>query len=296
MNKKSIIGLIVMAAISVCMTFGIDAYKDSQPKVTTLEFETPKSAVEGENYNFEAELFEPNDGKSVHPVVIIAHGYNSTMDNCEDVATAYTQAGYAAIVFDFVGGSRNSSTQVHSSEMTTFTEVTDYEIVLDYVLESDSFDHDNVFISGQSFGGLIATVVAEKNQDRINSVVLFYPAYNMVDNSGKVLEAGVTEDMKSSDEVSENLYSWDGLLVSERYLTELNSLDITGIIGNLNKDVIIMQGDLDTDVTLESTQEFLQYFPSARLVIITGGSHGFWGEQLEQACNESIEFLNTHLK
>ncbi len=296
MDKKSIIGLIVMAVISVVLVLGINCYVVSQPIISSLEFETPKSEYDGDDYNFEGELLEPNDGKDVHPVVVIAHGYNSTMDNCEDAANAYVEAGYAAIIFDFVGGSRNSSTKVHSSEMTTFTEIMDYEIVLDYVLNSDKFDHDNVFLSGQSFGGLIATVVAESNQDKINAVVLFYPAYNMVENSGKVLAAGPTEDYSNSDEVTEDLYSWDGLLVSERYLFELNSLDIKGIIGNLNKDVIIMQGDLDTDVPLESTQEFVQYFPSAQLVVITGGSHGFWGEQLERATNETIEFMNTHLK
>ena len=67
------------------------------------------------------------------------------------------------MIFDFVGGSHNSSTTYHSANMTPMTEVYDYENVLEYVKSSDQFDNNNIFISGQSFGGLIATLTASRN-------------------------------------------------------------------------------------------------------------------------------------
>ncbi len=291
------LGLLLLVAIIAIATYVVIEF--AGPYVMSMTFQTPKSSV-SDDYDFDAKIYTPRDHKKTHPVIIVSHGYNSTMENCEDVAEYYSERGIATIVFDFVGGSRNSSTGVHSSEMTAYTEITDYEIVLDYVKEHDEYDNNNIFISGQSFGGLIATVVAEKHQDEINSVVLFYPAYYMADYAKTVLEEGPTEqatddspNIISTENV--NLYDWDGLLVSEKYLTELSETDIRGIISNLHKDVLILQGDIDDDVTLSSTQYYMTFFPSAQLVIIKDGEHGFFDEQLLQAEEASYQFMTEHL-
>lgn len=290
-------GLILAGTLALAVYAGITF---SKPIITDMTFQTPKSSTNGSDYDFAARLFTPRDGKKVHPVMIVSHGYNSTMENCEDVAEYYANEGIAVIVFDFVGGSRNSSTEVHSSEMSTFTEVTDYEIVLQYVENNEAFDKNNIFISGQSFGGLIATVVAQKHQDEIRGVVLYYPAYYMSDYASTVLAMGPTEnlndktkEMASTDNGS--LYDWDNLLVSEQYLKELSEMDIRGIISGINKDVIILQGDIDEDVTLESTRSFMPYFKSAQLEVIQGGEHGFFDEQLLQAEKASMKFINERI-
>ena len=289
----AIIGIILTGAIAIGFVCGI-AF--SKPIITEMTFQTPKSSTNGSDYDFDAKIFTPRDGMSVHPVIIVSHGYNSTMENCEDVAEYYANKGIAVIVFDFVGGSRNSSTDVHSSEMSTFTEITDYEIVLSYVENHDEFDNNNIFIGGQSFGGLIATVVAEKHKDEIRGVVLYYPAYYMADYAATVLANGPTKsasELKNDTATTEygSLYDWDNLLVSETYLKELKELDMRAIIGRLNKPTIVLQGDIDDDVTLESTRSFMPYFPSAELVIIKDGEHGFFDEQLLQAEKASTRFM-----
>lgn len=292
-----IVSIILTATLVIAFYCGIVFGK---PITTEITFQTPKSSTNGSDYDFDAKIFTPRDGKSVHPVIIVSHGYNSTMENCEDVAEYYANKGIAVIVFDFVGGSRNSSTQVHSSEMTAFTEITDYEIVLNYVENNDEFDNNNIFIAGQSFGGLIATVVAQKHQDEIKGVVLFYPAYYMADYAATVLEKGPTKsasELRNDSATSENgsLYDWDNLLVSEKYLRELSELDIRSTIAGINKDVIVLQGDIDDDVTLESTKSFMPYFSSAELVVIKDGEHGFFDEQLLQAEKASIKFMNERI-
>lgn len=293
----TVITLIFLMTLVIAFYCGIVFKK---PIITEMTFQTPKSSTNGSDYDFDAKIFTPRDGMDKHPVIIVSHGYNSTMENCEDVAEYYASKGIAVIVFDFVGGSRNSSTQVHSSEMTAFTEITDYEIVLNFVENNEEFDNNNIFVSGQSFGGLIATVVAQKHQDEIKGVVLFYPAYYMADYSKEVLLRGPTENLSdgANDMVSYdngNLYDWDNLLVSEQYLRELSELDIRSTIVGINKDVIILQGDIDDDVTLESTESFMPYFKSAQLVIIKDGEHGFFDEQLLQAEKASTEFMKNHI-
>lgn len=260
----------------------------SEPKVTNLSFQTPPQYKTKKSYTYKGLLYEPRDMKSTHPVIVLAHGYNSSMSRCEAAAKKYNAAGYAVVLFDFVGGSRKSTTTVHSRNMTTMTEVTDMNRVLDWVEKQDRFDQNNIFLSGQSFGGLIATMCASRNQDRIRGLVLYYPAYNMVEQAGDYLKKAKSRT---------DLVPWDGLLVSTKYLHELNQLDIKSVIKSLTDvDAIIMQGDSDTEVPLESTKQFLKYFPEVRMVKIRNGHHGFSGSQLEQACKESIRFMNSHLK
>ncbi|MGI5931136.1 MAG: alpha/beta hydrolase family protein [Eubacterium sp.] len=279
---------IVSVVIVAIFALGLYVYSAAHGyRVTNLTFTTPSLKNGEAPYEYQGLLYEPRDFRVKHPVIIIAHGYNSSMANCEDAAVKYNKAGYAVVLFDFVGGSRKSTTRVHSKDMTTITEVTDMERVLEWVKKQKRFDQSNVFLSGQSFGGLIATMCASRNQDEIRGLVLYYPAYNMVEQAGDYLKKA---------ERTDGLVPWDGLLVSERYLKELHSLDIKKIIQSLTKtDAIIMQGDSDTEVPLKSTEEFVPYFPQVKLVKIIGGEHGFSGTQLDQACKESIGFMNTHL-
>ena len=142
--------------------------------------------------------------------------------------------------------------------------------------------------------------MAEKHKDEIKGVVLFYPAFYMADHASEVLQQGPTENIRNSgpNDISYDngqLYDWDNLLVSERYLNELSQIGIRDKIRALNKDVIVLQGDIDEDVTLDSTNYFIQFFPSAELVVIKDGEHGFFDEQLEQAEKASIRFMKNRL-
>ncbi len=117
MNRKAykITSVIVITFISIVLaaTLGIAVYcgiSFSKPIIEDMVFQTPKSSTNGSDYDFNARIFTPRDGMPTHPVIIVSHGYNSTMENCEDVAEYYGNKGFAVIVFDFVGGSRNSST------------------------------------------------------------------------------------------------------------------------------------------------------------------------------------------
>lgn len=295
-NKKLIIIISCIVAVLVVAAVVFCVYYFSKPKETEMTFVTGVSDEQPDGYEISATIYEPRDDKSSHPVVIIGHGYNSSMDNCADTADYYCDSGYSVIVFDFVGGSRNSSTEYHSANMTPMTEVYDYETVLKYVKESPQFDNNNIFISGQSFGGFIATVTASMNPNDVNALVLFYPAYNMVANSSAVLQSGVTEAGRFNGEYLGELYDWDGLLVSQQFLIELGSFDIENILRGIDKDVLILQGNLDDDVTLESTQYFAPLLPHGKLVIVENGEHGFSGDELKFACESAIEFMNAHLK
>ena len=284
-----IVGLILVGAIIFCI------YYFSQPKKTEVTFTAGVSEEVPEGFSYSGTIYEPRDDKKTHPVVIIGHGFNSSKDNCADTTEYYCKAGYSVVIFDFVGGSRNSSTTYHSANMTPMTEVYDYENVLEYVKSSDQFDNNNIFISGQSFGGFIATLTASRNPNDYNALVLFYPAYNMVKNSSNVLKQETTTAVYNGEYI-DDVFEWDGLLVSRDYLMQLEAFNIEDILRNIDKDVLIIQGDADDDVTIESTQYFTPFLPHGQMIVVKGAGHGFSGDELEFACESAITFMNAHLK
>ena len=98
----------------------------------------------------------------------IGHGFNSSKDNCADTTKYYCKAGYAVVIFDFVGGSHNSTTTYHSANM-----------------------------------------------------------------SSEALKQETTT-VRYNGEFIEDVFDWDGLIVSRDYLMQLESFDIEDILRNIN--------------------------------------------------------------
>ena len=119
-------------------------------------------------YSYSGTIYELRDDKKTHPVVIIGHGFNSSKDNCADTTKYYCKAGYAVVIFDFVGGSHNSSTTYHSANI-----------------------------------------------------------------SSEVLKQETTT-VRYNGEFIEDVFDWDGLIVSRDYLMQLESFDIEDILRNIN--------------------------------------------------------------
>ena len=126
------------------------------------------------------------DGKKV-PLVIFSHELGNDHTSGERYAKRLAEAGYAAYVFDFrggtVGGNRSDGT---SSEMSILTEASDLESVLAAAKTWDFVDPDKIVLLGGSMGGLVTTVVGSTHQDEIAGMILMYPALSAKDDSGRL--------------------------------------------------------------------------------------------------------------
>ena len=107
------------------------------------------------------------DGKKV-PLVIFSHELGNDHTSGERYAERLAEAGYAAYVFDFrggtVGGNRSDGS---NSEMSILTEASDLESVLAAAKTWDFVDPDKIVLLGGSMGGLVTTVVGSTHQDEI---------------------------------------------------------------------------------------------------------------------------------
>ena len=104
------------------------------------------------------------DGK--HPLVIFSHELGNDHTSGERYAERLAEAGYAAYVFDFCGGTVGGNQSDGSNqEMSILTEAADLEAVLAASKSWDFVDPDRIVLLGGSMGGLVTTVVGSTHQD-----------------------------------------------------------------------------------------------------------------------------------
>ena len=65
-------------------------------------------------------------------------------------------------------------------------------------------------------------------------------------------------------------------------------------IAAYSKDVLLIHGDADSIVPLSYSQRALEVYPSAELKVISGGGHGFYGENARQVITYMVEYLEAH--
>ena len=69
-----------------------------------------------------------------------------------------------------------------------------------------------------------------------------------------------------------------------------------GAISAYKKDVLLIHGDADNIVPLSYSQRAVEVYDSARLEVLPGAGHGFYGNDAEQAVAWILEYLEAHKK
>ena len=227
------------------------------------EIHIPNPRIEGgEIYGI---LSIPNDGEK-HPAVIISHGYNGSHATSIENCRYYASKGIVALAFDFAGGSRHSRSTGKSVDMSLLTEKDDLHTVVDYVKNLDCINSKNIFLQGESQGGLVSALLADEIPDEICGMILYYPAFCIPDDWRKNLSA--------EKNIPETMNFW-GLDLGRTYFETAISTNIEEDTGHYAGPVLIVHGSSDSIVPLHYAQEAEERFPNASLVIIDGEGHGF---------------------
>ena len=233
-----------------------------------------------------ARLYEPRDRKKEHPLIIIGHGFGSNMENCADAAVLYTTYGISACVFDFCGGSPESTSEGKMTDNSILTEVADMEAVLDGLKEEPGIDTEHIFLSGQSQGGLVAALLGAKRQEDTSGLVLFYPAMGMAEAAKRV---SAPEDWTDGD------IWFSDVTLGKVYFEDALKIDAQEAMVSYTKPVVIIQGDSDRYISVEASRIVSETYPDASLVVIEDGKHGFGGERLEKAVKAGADLIGSVL-
>lgn len=234
-------------------------------------------------------IFIPVSGrvKKKFPTVIFSHGFGGNYEVGEPYAKALAQKGYAVYCFDFCGGSPYSRSSGSTLDMSIFTEKKDLEAVLRKIKKQSYVDRKNIFLFGTSQGGVVAAITAAEHKKEIRGLILFYPAFVLVDDAKK--------KYANKDEIPEQtFYLW--MDVGKTYFKDLLDYDIYAQIKKYKRNVLIVHGDADDIVPISYSRKAVKAYASATLKVIKRAGHGFDGKDEERAIRYMLSYLEKQRK
>ena len=225
-----------------------------------------------------------------HPAIIMSHGYGGSHSGFYDYIRELVEEGYICYCYDFAGGGRNSRSEGSSKEMSILTERQNLIDVLDMVRSWDNVDKDNIFLLGESQGGCVSAITAPFVADKINAIILAYPALCIADDG--------FASFKTLDEVPEE-YNFMGLTIGKAYYRFFyeDGYDVYDDLAKYKGNVLIVHGTNDSLVKPEYSARAMNVYENAELHLIFGAGHGFQSpEQKELYRGYVRSFLDKNKK
>ena len=302
---KKLLAMLLM--LVMCQSILPIAYAEEAADPTVEEGYT----VEGEGFtsvvswckngdlNIYGKFYYPEgfDASQKYPVVIMSHGLGSRAEMVERAKwpKAVTEKGFIAYAFDFCGGGMNSLSDGDFMEMSVLTEASDLNAVIDFVKSQAYADPDNLFLLGQSQGGVVSAITAASRPEEVKAMVLVYPALCLVED----LHEFVPDLAEVTGDTVETAMGTLGAV----YARDAYDIDVMNEIAKYTGDVMIIHGMNDKTVPYSYSLEAITTAYSAassELVLITGkkSAHGFemvYNEGREYALDAGTDFLLRHV-
>ncbi|MCB6416116.1 alpha/beta fold hydrolase [Faecalimonas umbilicata] len=255
------------------------------PDTINYDYEIQELCTERDGRRIYGVIYIPKTAQEKMPTVIFSHGYGGSYQGSERYAQALAEKGYVSYRFDFSGGSSYSHSDGSTLEMSLFTEQADLEAVIRMIQGLAYVDSEKLFLIGASQGGVVSAITGAAHVDEIRGMVLIYPAFVMVDDAKELF--GNVENIPDT-------YYFMGMNVGRNYFEPLLDYDIFGAIAAYDKDVWIIHGDADRTVPVAYSEQALEVYPSAELKVMPDAGHGFHGEDVQQAIDWILEYLQNH--
>ena len=216
------------------------------------------------------------------PIVICSHGFNGCGDDFKSRAQALTQSGIGAVAYDFCGGSLRSKSDLKTSEMTVFTEKEDLCAVLDTVRSWQNADPGQIFVLGESMGGLVTALTAEERGAEIQGMALLYPAFCVADDWNRRFPN--IEDIPEIEDL------WN-VPLGRKFFQTLHGFQVFENIGTFAGPTLIMHGDCDPVVPVSYSRKADEIYPHSRLEIFENEGHGFSAAGNERVNRMLVDFV-----
>lgn len=228
--------------------------------------------------------YMPNNKRKC-AVVIFSHGFNGSYESFTMNSEYLASKGVGAYCFDFCGGAAKSKSDLRTSEMTIFTEKEDLLAVIDTIKKWDNVDENNIFLFGESQGGLVTALTAEQYEDKIKGVLLLYPALCIADDWNK--------KFPTVGDIPELLEFW-GVTLGRGFFEAIHGYDVFEHIGKFHKKVLIFHGDEDGIVPVEYAVKASKLYPNAEIEVFQGEGHGFSEAGNRRIAEMTYEFIKSN--
>lgn len=214
--------------------------------------------------------------KEKEEIIIVCHGYNSSMDDriVVEVCETLKNKGYNTFRFDFSGC---GSSEGRAQDLSFIQQSSDLRSVIDYFSKKK---YKIKSVIGHSTGGT-ATILRAAYDKRIESIVLIAPRiYPVRSTMAKKIENKYSKPIGEITENQEVIYPVEVEIdnephcFSKTYVKELATLDVIGKLKRIKRPILILHGDEDEIVEIEEGRAVeLMSESSATFFPINGADH-----------------------
>ena len=255
-------------------------------EAATFQTEEKNFHRNSDNKKIYGELYIPNNSYDEFPLVVLSHGFGSSMSSLSGLAQTICKQGFATFAYDFVGGGTGIKSDGQMTEMSVLTEVSDLNTVLDELLKDERINQDNIFLLGQSQGGFVSTYVAGTRED-IKGLVDYYPAFCIRDDAEKAYP--------NPNDVPDTYSVLGFATVGKIYYTDATSFDIYEIMEDITCNTLLMHGTADNVVPISYSDRASITIPNCEYIVYENQGHGFSGTADKDSENRTINFLKENL-
>lgn len=262
-----------------------------------LAYESNDIFIKNEGRDIPATFVLPS-GEGKFPLVVMHHGFAGSRQESggfERIAEALAKEGIASIRFDFAGC---GDSKTPYTEYNFTNNKSDSKACLNYALENEKIDKDQIGILGYSMGGRISILLTQEDNPYKAMALLAPAAFTSDTDAIKEAESNYKEAQKTGSIKLE----WFGqeLEVGEQYYKEfIDSCKNIDAMKNI-VPTLLMYGDKDTTVPSATTLNCGEKL-NAQIVKIKNADHGFgfysgekeYGDQVVKA---TIEFFGEQFK
>ena len=175
----------------------------------------------------------------------------------------------------------------------------------------DSYQMDSCVLAAESAGAMVALSAAIQYPERVSGLVIVDGyIYNGIPEESDPFLAGLRSNYAQTlegfvqacvpEEGCEHIKQW-GRKIMERATPEAaialyrmtRGVDIRQELSHIRQPTLILHGDADKLVSLESAQGLAKRMPDARLVVLQGAGHIPTMTRPYEVANEMMSFLES---
>lgn len=214
------------------------------------------------------------------PAVIISHGYNGCKADAARLARYLAQRGIAAVCLSFCGGSTREPSGFGTTNMTLYTQRDDLLAVEAHLEQMDGIG--NIYLYGESMGGLTSVLASVELGDRIAGMGLLYPALCVPDDW--------RDRFEKPENVPEVVEFW-GMKLGRGFFTSMWELDVFQELPKYTGPVLILHGVDDPLAPIEDSGKAVELYQRAKLVEFPAEAHGFSEVGYRRVCELMERFV-----
>ncbi len=253
---KHIVAMVLSLTLLLALSPAAMAKKGG-PDLSYRQVHDEGFVYEAEGYNMVINWYEEDDAKvfgrmwtpadfdenSTYPTIVMCHGHSGNSDFWDkSFAPAMAKCGYVCYAMDCRSandGKRDISTPNDDHKATVSTYTRDILAAVDFILEKPFVDKNNLYLMGQSMGGMAVQAAAAAIPEKVNGLIVLYG----------MLSEGSASTMDNFADMIAAPYA--------------------------NGEVLFMVGTLDGGCNWDTITYNMGLYENSTAVLISGARHGY---------------------